>query len=132
MPSREEILAQAAGETPEGEVERVAPPDLRNLRNRLLVLAEDVEGKDLQGRNFAELADHAAAVEAYCRAAVHVAGLEAIDAGQRAGVEAASGGFSREAIAGAVWQVVSEGNLEEIGGEAIVRKVLERLEGGGL
>ena len=133
MPSRgeEEALASAAAEPGEGEVERVAPPDLRNLRNRLLGLADDVVqiADDADLRSLVKAEEHAdlsTAAEAYCRAAVHVAGLEAISAGQ--GIQVGgSGTYGQGDVAGAVWAVASE--TPGLDAEGFLRHVLEKLEG---
>lgn len=101
----------------------------QGLQARVLLLLERTVDDSLAGRNFYERAAHAATVEAYARAAVHLAGLEAIHAGQVVGQAARSGGgYSATAVSSAVWEEASKA-LESSDAEALLKRVLARLEG---
>lgn len=101
-------------------------PDPVELGRRALALAESsIEDGEESGAVESQV-PIAAAVEAYSRAAVHLAGLAAIGQGAQLGAK----GYSETAVSTVVWEVLSEGNLEEIGAEGLLRRILQRLEGG--
>lgn len=105
----------------------------QGLQARVLLLLEQAIGQAEGGPTPGPPPWGAAAeIEAYARAAVHLAGLEAIHAGQQVGGSGKVEAYGKADVAKAIWEEIQERGGEIQVADSFTAGVVQKLEGGGV